>query len=143
MRKVSTYVLPFVLCLASCSMAETPQPTGPPEGATAVKPTDAGPVPAVTQSVTTEFCSVKVIWNFTDQLVTFKNFADQTAWVTVIRLSDETQLADKVVYSQSEGSKEASFAIGEEVRVIVEFLSPNLSLEQWPECGRREYALGV
>jgi hypothetical protein len=141
MRKTIQKPLLFisVLAFAACGTVD-PEPTGPPQQIPVTNP-DAG-APVTVRAVVTEFCSVKILWDFTDRTITFTNNADQTAWITVNRSSDKTQVVDAVIFSQSEGTKDAVFAEGDEVEVIVEFLDPNLSLDQWPECGRKSYILG-
>ena len=138
-EKMRHMLMFLVVVLASCTTE--PVPTGPTQEIPITNPVDGGASASV-KAVVTEFCSVKILWNFTDREIVFTNKADQTAWVTVNRGSDKTQIVDAVIYSQSESAKKAVFAEGEEVEVIVEFLSPNLSLDQWPECDRKTYVLG-
>jgi hypothetical protein len=100
-------------------------------------------VPTVTvKANTTEFCSVELLWNYTDRQVTFTNKTDQTSRVTVYRVSDDTIMVSNYLLADGKDAEDAVFAVGDEVEVIVEFLDPNLSLDQWKECGRRTYILG-
>jgi hypothetical protein len=146
MRRQTRSPLSFVVLFAfiACGVA-APETTGPPQQIPVTNPIDGG-APVTVRAVSTEFCSVKILWVFADSgsgsKITFINQADQTAWITVNSVPKKTQVVDAVIFSQSEGTKDAVFVEGDEVEVIVEFLDPNLSFDQWPECGRKRYILG-
>lgn len=129
------------LSVCACGVPE-PENTGPPQQAPVTSPADAGVPPGTVLVNTTEFCSVKLLWNYTDQEVTFTNKADRTAYVTVYKTLDDTVIVDNILAPDGEDSEDASFAPGEEVKVAVKFLDLNLSLDQFKKCGERTYVLG-
>lgn len=130
----------FALLVAACS--PEPAPTGPPQEVPVTNPVDGGVPTKTVQANTTEFCSVELLWNYTDRQVTFTNKNDKSARVFVYRTADDTLVVSNYLLNDGKDTEGADFAIGDEVRVIVEFLGINLSLDQWVECGRRTYILG-
>jgi hypothetical protein len=133
--------LVLFLVLSACGVAE-PENTGPPQQMPVTSPTDAGTQTGAALVNVTEFCSVRILWNYTDQEVTFQNQTDSEARVTAYRVSDGTVIVRNYLFRDGEDTEDARFEQGEEVRVVVEFLKPNLSLEQFKECGERTYILG-
>jgi hypothetical protein len=132
----------FALLISIVSCNPEPALTGPPQEVPVTNPVDGGAATTNVQANTTEFCSVELLWNYTDRQVTFTNKNDQTARVSVYRVTDDTLVVSNYLLADGKDTEDAVFAIGDEVRVVVEFLDLNLSLEQWKECGRRTYVLG-
>ena len=132
----------FFFAIAICACTAATESTGPPQNIPASTATNAGPTGGIVQANTTEFCSVEIVWNYTDQTTTFKNKNDQTAKVSVTRIVDGSLVVSNYLAADGTDSESASFAIGDSVEVVVEFLDLNLSLDQWKECGRKTYILG-
>ncbi len=131
----------FALCFCACGVAKT-ESTGPPEQIPTTQPDDAGAPPGTVLANKTEFCSVEIVWNYSQQTVSFKNKNDRTARVSVFRTVDDTLLVRNYLFADGEDSEDASFAAGDKVKVSVEFLVPNLSLDQWEKCAEKTYLLG-
>ena len=139
MRKATTLL--FALVITACEPEATPTPTGPPQNIPATTVADAGTSTGTIQANSIELCSVEVIFNYTDQMVSFKNKNDRSARASVYR-PDGTVIIENYLFADGEDSESASFAIGDTIEVVVEFLDLNLSLDQWKECARKKYILG-
>jgi hypothetical protein len=139
-KRKATLIFALLASIVSCN--PEPTPTGPPQEVPITNPVDGGAPTVSVQANTTEFCSIELLWNYTDRQVTFTNKNDKTARVFVYRVADDTLVVSNYLLADGKDAEDASFAVGDEVRVIVEFLDLNLSLDQWAECGRRTYVLG-
>lgn len=134
-------LLPLFLFLVSCDPQDTPTPTGPTQTVPTTPSDDASPASG-DQITKVELCSVEMLFNFTKQTVTFKNGNDQTARATVRRSVDDTVVVSNYLAPKGEDSEDATFAVGLQAKIMVEFLDPNLSLDQWKTCDEKVYLLG-
>jgi hypothetical protein len=132
------FVLFFFIFFA-CDSA-SPALTGKPQEVSANTPSNTESKKIRINNI--NFCSVEILWNYTDQTVTFTNKNDQAVSVAVYRTTDYTVIVKNYLLAKGEDSEDAHFSEGDEIEIVIEFLNVNLSLDQWKICARKTFILG-